>query len=104
MKGDFPISIYVDVNGQWVSGKKDSHIKWTHWENNSSDDNLHFRTWRIQKAEDEVFTEHKDRAEWGKLYFNGPGVRKFADKLQWIYIILTLRHRAQDLKLDGQTL
>ena len=74
VEGSFPINVYIDVNGQWVSGKTDSHIEWTHWENNSSDDDLRFRTWRIQKARDEVFAEHRDRAEWGKLYFNGPGV------------------------------
>ena len=80
VKGDFPINIYIDINGQWISGKGESQIEWAHWENNSSDDNLHFRTWRIQKAEDELFTEYKDRAEWGKLYFNGPGVRNFASQ------------------------
>lgn len=74
VEGTFPINVYIDVNGQWISGKTDSQIKWTHWENNSSDEDLHFKTWRLQKVTDEVFVEHKDRAEWGNFYFNGPGV------------------------------
>ena len=28
VQGSFDVSIYVDVNGQWVSGKRDSLIEW----------------------------------------------------------------------------
>lgn len=69
-EGDFNVSVYVDVNGQWVSGRRDSLIKW--------DLNEHLeagglKTWSVKRQTEQLFTESSDQAEWGQLHFTAPG-------------------------------
>jgi len=71
VEGSFDINIYVDINGQWVSGDRGSRIE---WEYINQDVNLAagLKTWRIKREREALFTEFRDRAEWGTLYFTGP--------------------------------
>lgn len=71
VKGNFDLDIYVDVNGQWVSGNRGSHIRWelkeTHIKKSTA-----LKTWKVKRSNEELFTEYNDRAEWGALHFSGP--------------------------------
>ncbi|CCU80214.1 Glutaminase GtaA/Glutaminase A GtaA [Blumeria hordei DH14] len=77
--GSFQIDIYIDVNGQWVSGKRESPIV---WELSKSTTELgdtkssSLVTWKVRRWAEQLFTEDADRSEWGTLYFSAPsGVR-----------------------------
>src|SRR6266480_561458 len=71
VEGFFDLDIYIDVNGQWVSGDRGSYIE---WEYISQDIHLAdgLKTWRVTREHEALFTEFRDRAEWGTLYFTGP--------------------------------
>lgn len=73
VQGDFDVDIYVDLNGQWVSGDRGSQIVWELRED-KFDDTKRLKTWVVKRRDEEVFAEYQDRAEWGKLYFTGPTV------------------------------
>jgi beta-galactosidase/beta-glucuronidase len=75
VEGSFDISVYVDINGQWVSGDRRARIEWEYITTDviaKKADEL--KTWMIKKQEESLFTEWADRAEWGRLYFSGPSV------------------------------
>lgn len=72
--GGFDIDIYVDVNGQWVSGDRGSQITWSLEEGEVADDAEKLKTWTVKRRDELLFTEYQDRAEWGTLYFTGPAV------------------------------
>jgi hypothetical protein len=71
VKGDFDVNVYVDVNGQWVSGNRGSEIVWS-LEETKFEDAQHLKSWKVQRKTQQLFTEWADRAEWGTLYFTGP--------------------------------
>ena len=91
MEGESPIDVYIDVNGQWVSGKKDSKIKWTHLEI-PIDKEKYSQTWRVGKADEELFAEHRDRGEWGTLYFSGPQVCMMRTLMMMCFNIVNRMH------------
>ena len=70
-RGDFAVSVYVDINGQWVSGDRGSDLVWD-IEESDNDDETSLSTFRVKREHELLFTEHQDRAEWGELYFTGP--------------------------------
>jgi hypothetical protein len=72
-EGDFDVNIYVDLNGQWVSGDRASEVSWSFRENSIEQQGL-IKTWKITKRVEALFTEFWDRAEWGSLHFTGPSV------------------------------
>lgn len=71
VKGDFDIDLYVDVNGQWVSGNRGSDIVWS-FDQTDFDDAVPLKTWKVKRREEQILTEWNDRAEWGTLHFTGP--------------------------------
>lgn len=71
VKGNFNIDLYVDVNGQWVSGNRGSHIRWDLHESQQKNAGK-LKTWRVRRTNEELFTEWEDRAEWGTLHFTAP--------------------------------
>jgi len=71
VQGGRDVNIYVDVNGQWVSGKRESVIEWGFAEQRGSSEGL--KTWIVNRQVEQVFTETDDQAEWGQLHFTGPG-------------------------------
>lgn len=79
VKGTFDVDIYVDLNGQWVSGDRGSQITWDlGWF--LKDEKHHQRrpvlkTWKVKRETEQLFTEYGDQAEWGSLYFSAPMVR-----------------------------
>lgn len=71
VKGSFEIAIYVDLNGQWVSGDRRSNIVWSLKES-ENEDSSNLKTFKFKKEQELLFTEHGDQAEWGELHFTGP--------------------------------
>ncbi|KAH9839669.1 glutaminase like protein [Teratosphaeria destructans] len=67
----FSLDIYIDVNGQWVSGNRGSEIEWSFVETNY-EDTKKLKTWKVKRRSEQLFTEFGDQAEWGTLHFTGP--------------------------------
>ncbi|KAI9751330.1 MAG: hypothetical protein M4579_006113 [Chaenotheca gracillima] len=73
--GDFDVDIYVDLNGQWVSGNRGNRINWEFTRlgtDDQSKDRSLIKTWRIRRETEQLFTEFHDQSEWGTLQFSGP--------------------------------
>ena len=71
-QGSFNVSVYVDVNGQWVSGNRDSLIQWSLSESEPAESQKRLKTWKVQRQVEQLFTEAGDQAEWGQLHFTAP--------------------------------
>lgn len=72
-KGDFDVSIYIDLNGQWVSGDRNSDIVWSFANSEpESKEDVQLKTFKVKRKAEMLFTERRDRAEWGELHFTGP--------------------------------
>ncbi len=88
VEGGFDLDIYLDLNGEWVSGNRDNQIRWDLSEPDAassssssaaggggstpSPPSTPIKTWRVSRTEEQLFTEFADRAEWGTLYFSAP--------------------------------
>ncbi|KAF2226791.1 glutaminase A [Elsinoe ampelina] len=70
--GNFDINLYIDLNGQWVSGDRGSRIDWS-LERTEIDHGEYLKTWTWKREEEQILTEWADHAEWGSLRFTGPG-------------------------------
>ncbi|KAI0450175.1 DUF1793-domain-containing protein [Xylaria acuta] len=73
VEGSADVSLYIDVNGEWVSGDRGSKIQWELEEPHASRSGTGLKTWRVARAEEQLFTEFADRAEWGTLRVSAPG-------------------------------
>ncbi|EME87213.1 uncharacterized protein MYCFIDRAFT_60684 [Pseudocercospora fijiensis CIRAD86] len=71
VKGNLDVDIYIDVNGQWVSGDRGSRIEWSLHQQHHKD-TAKLKTFRVHRSHEQHFTEIQDRAEWGTLHFTGP--------------------------------
>lgn len=89
VEGDFDVDIYVDINGQWVSGDRGSRVIWDFDTPELADKNL--KTWKIRKETEQLFTEVRDQAEWGTLYFTGPSVSMLSQGQPFIGITDAIR-------------
>ncbi|KAL5380835.1 hypothetical protein PMIN03_008338 [Paraphaeosphaeria minitans] len=72
VEGSFDVNIYIDVNGQWVSGFPDSQIEWALSQQKAAGSLEGLKTWTVQRKEQVIFAEEKDQAEWGQLHFTAP--------------------------------
>ncbi|KAL8725954.1 MAG: hypothetical protein Q9166_007031 [cf. Caloplaca sp. 2 TL-2023] len=72
VKGSFNVNLYVDLNGQWVSGNRGSQIVWelANQQLGTSDKGL--KTWEVRRETELLLSEERDQAEWGTLHFTGP--------------------------------
>ena len=73
VSGGFNVDIYVDINGQWASGDRGSEIIWDFDQQPLGGDKA-LKTWKIKRATEQLFSEIRDQAEWGTLYFSAPSV------------------------------
>ncbi|KAI2643269.1 DUF1793-domain-containing protein [Xylaria nigripes] len=74
VEGSVDVNLYVDTNGEWVSGNRGSKIQWELEESPASrSEEIHLKTWRIARAQEQLFTEFDDHAEWGTLRISAPG-------------------------------
>ncbi|KAL8706596.1 MAG: hypothetical protein Q9225_007934 [Loekoesia sp. 1 TL-2023] len=74
VKGGFNVNIYVDINGQWVSGNRGSRIVWELDQRQLGDSNKGLKAWKIRRETELLLSEERDQAEWGTLHFTGPSV------------------------------
>lgn len=74
VEGTFDIVIYIDVNGQWVSGDRGSQLTWELSQTAFDGGKTGLKTWTFKRQTEELFTEYRDRAEWGSLHFSAPAV------------------------------
>jgi hypothetical protein len=72
VEGGFDVNVYVDVNGQWVSGKSDAVIDWDLTEQEQAGAAEPLKTWTVGRQTEQLFTETNDQAEWGRLHFTAP--------------------------------
>ncbi|OIW30008.1 DUF1793-domain-containing protein [Coniochaeta ligniaria NRRL 30616] len=77
VEGTTDIDIYVDVNGEWVSGNRANTIRWELTEPDRKNGAIEkeatqLKTWKVRRSNEELFTEFNDRSEWGTLHFSGP--------------------------------
>lgn len=69
-QGNINISVYIDINGQWVSGDRGSKIKWSHQrDSNQGLSNGKTQSIQFQRESEALLTEIRDRSEWGQFYF-----------------------------------
>ncbi|MCJ1244101.1 hypothetical protein MMC30_001299 [Trapelia coarctata] len=73
VKGSFDVDIYIDLNGQWVSGDRGNRVTWSLHEPHFEKSGKGLKTWRFKRETEQLFTEWNDRAEWGTLHFTAPG-------------------------------
>ncbi|KAK2743636.1 hypothetical protein FQN57_004745 [Myotisia sp. PD_48] len=70
--GNLDVSIYMDMNGQWVSGDRGSAIVWRLDNIIDKEKELNLHRWQVRRQPEMLFTEFSDRAEWGSLHFIAP--------------------------------
>ncbi|KAI1447227.1 DUF1793-domain-containing protein [Annulohypoxylon stygium] len=73
VEGSTDVSLYVDVNGEWVSGNRDNKIEWalaTTEKTNTA--RTPIKTWSIKRRHEELLTEFFDHAEWGTIHITAP--------------------------------
>ncbi|KAI9672850.1 MAG: hypothetical protein M1831_000286 [Alyxoria varia] len=71
VEGEFDIDVYMDLNGDWVSGDNNNAIKWF-IQSVEFDETGALWSWQVQRDQPQSFSEIRDRAEWGTLHFSGP--------------------------------
>lgn len=72
VEGNVHVNVYVDVNGQWVSGKRESLIEWSLFQHVAPELKNKLKTWQVKRQVEQLFTETNDQPEWGQLHFTGP--------------------------------
>ncbi|KAL8962747.1 MAG: hypothetical protein Q9183_005106 [Haloplaca sp. 2 TL-2023] len=74
VKGSFNVNVYMDINGQWVSGNRGSRIVWELAQRQLGESDKGLKTWKIRRETELLLSEERDQAEWGTLHFTGPSV------------------------------
>lgn len=73
VKGNASLDVYIDLNGQWVSGDRGRQIVWDFSETPIDGKHPTLKSWTWKQRDELLFTEHGDQAEWGSLHFSAPG-------------------------------
>ena len=84
-EGTFDVSVYMDMNGQWVSGDRGALIQWSFDEINVDGEDPVLKKWEVRRETEMLLTEFHDRSEWGALHFTGPAVSLAKGPLLFIY-------------------
>ncbi|KAF2175656.1 DUF1793-domain-containing protein [Zopfia rhizophila CBS 207.26] len=72
VQGSFDVNIYIDVNGQWVSGNRGNIIEWDFNEQEAVGTVQALKTWQVKRRTEQILTESWDQPEWGQLHFTAP--------------------------------
>ncbi|RYP73329.1 hypothetical protein DL771_003758 [Monosporascus sp. 5C6A] len=72
VEGSHDVSIYIDVNGEWVSGNRNNQIEWNFGKSTSKSSGTPIKTWSIRRREEQLLTEFYDHAEWGTIHVSAP--------------------------------
>lgn len=74
VQGDVDVNVYMDLDGRWMSGDTASKITWT-WDILEGEHKKPvLQRWQVQRENQLLLSEIRDRAEWGTLHFTGPAV------------------------------
>ncbi|KAG8156946.1 hypothetical protein KVR01_013168 [Diaporthe batatas] len=74
-EGSFDVNVYIDLNGEWITGNRDNDIEWRLQQSDFADESRGpsgIKTWKINRRTQQLLTEFDDRAEWGTLFFSAP--------------------------------
>lgn len=74
-EGSFDVNVYIDLNGEWVTGNRDNDIEWRLQQSDLTGESKgpsSIKTWKINRRTQQLLTEFDDRAEWGTLFFSAP--------------------------------
>ena len=77
VQGIANVDIYIDLNGQWVSGNRGSNITWGLRQTAIGAPDIGLTTWQVKRETQQLFTEFQDRAEWGQLLFSAPSGARY---------------------------
>ncbi|KAI1462490.1 DUF1793-domain-containing protein [Annulohypoxylon moriforme] len=73
VEGSTDVSLYVDINGEWVSGNRDNKIEWALARTEKSKTaRTPIKTWSITRRHEQLLTEFFDHAEWGTIHISAP--------------------------------
>ncbi|KAL1881136.1 hypothetical protein VTK73DRAFT_4583 [Phialemonium thermophilum] len=72
VEGTFDVNVYVDVNGEWVSGNRGNQIRWELTQSDPSAASVPIKTFKVRRSFEQLLTEFADRSEWGTLHFSAP--------------------------------
>lgn len=76
VEGTFDMSVYIDLNGEWVTGNRANDIEWSLEyaapKPGSNAAVAGIKSWKVQRRTQQLLSEFADRAEWGTLYFSAP--------------------------------
>lgn len=74
MTGNVDVNVYVDLNGQWVSGDRGSQLVWNFDHVSTQSGATKLKKWQFSRQNELLVSEFADRAEWGTLHFVAPKV------------------------------
>lgn len=72
--GSVDVNVYIDVNGQWVSGDRDSQLAWDFSDVSVKGSPDKLKKWEFTRRNELLVSEIRDRSEWGTLHFVAPKV------------------------------
>ncbi|RYO93614.1 hypothetical protein DL766_010537 [Monosporascus sp. MC13-8B] len=72
VEGSHDVSIYIDVNGEWVSGNRNNQIVWDFEKSTSKSSGTPIKTWSIRRRDEQLLSEFYDHAEWGTIHVSAP--------------------------------
>lgn len=75
--GNVDVNVYVDLNGQWVSGDRGSELVWSFDHVNAQSGATKLKKWQVTRQNELLISEFADRAEWGTLHLVAPKVTSF---------------------------
>ncbi|CRG85914.1 UPF0202 protein [Talaromyces islandicus] len=70
--GSVDVNVYIDVNGQWVSGDRDSGLAWDFSDVSVKGGPNKLKKWEFTRQNELLVSEIRDRSEWGTLHFVAP--------------------------------
>ncbi|EEH44533.1 uncharacterized protein PADG_00822 [Paracoccidioides brasiliensis Pb18] len=73
VKGNRNVNVYMDLNGQWVSGYRNARIVWQ-FDHIVPEDKIRprLKQWQVKLETEQLFSENNDRSEWGTLHIVAP--------------------------------
>jgi hypothetical protein len=74
VQGDVDVNVYMDVDGQWVSGDVTANIEWKRDRLKTENEEPRLQRWQVRRETEQLLSEHNDHSEWGALHFTGPTV------------------------------
>ena len=74
VKGNVNVNVYMDMNGQWVSGERGSRITWQFDDIILDGGRKLLKKWEVKRETEQLLSEFGDHSEWGSMHFLGPSV------------------------------